>query len=90
MLEIETIGNLEYVKKHEECITCEFIPLCILCTWVSKNEIDSIFDYDAGIIFDRKYHNREKKRSVKKLYKRYKMVESKKNMDVNELNVIIL
>lgn len=90
MLEVETIGRLEYVKKHEECITCEFIPSCRLCTWMSKNEIGNILDYDSGIIFDRKYHVKEKEKKMRKLYKTYETVKSKRVMDVNEINVIIL
>lgn len=87
---IITIGNLKYIKKCPECITCEFIPSCILCTWVSRDEIDDILDLDNGIIFDRNYHIREKKRKMKKLYKKYGMVKDKRKMDINEENVIIL
>ncbi len=87
---IITIGNLEYTKKCPECITCEFIPSCILCTWVSRNEMNDILNDDNGIILNRAYHVREKKRRAKKLYKKYGMVKSKKKMDVNEENVIIL
>lgn len=90
MLEVETIGRLEYIKKYEECNTCEFIPLCRLCSWISRNEINTILDYDTGIIFDRKYHVKEKKKKMRKLYKKYRMVKSKRTMDYNETNVIIL
>ncbi len=87
---IITIGNLNYIKECPECITCEFIPVCILCTWISKSEIDDILNSDIGIMDNRAYHVREKKRKVKKLYKKYGMVKSKRKMDINEENVIIL
>ncbi len=82
-----TIGNLTYIKKCPECSTCEFIPSCRLCTWVSRSEMNNILDDDKGIIEDRAYHIKEKKRRIKKLYKKYKR---EKKMDVNEENVIVL
>lgn len=85
MDETITIGRLEYVKKNDGCDSCEFIPPCILCTWVSREKIRDALNNDQGIIFNRKYHVKEKMKKMKKLYKLYG-----KGKDESEINVIVL
>lgn len=80
-----TIGRLEYIKECPECITCEFVPPCRLCVWVSREEMADLLNHDEGIIFNRKYHIGLKKKKMRKLYKLYG-----KGKDENEMNVIVL
>lgn len=79
MDEIVIVGRLEYVKKNDGCYTCEFIPPCILCTWVSREEVNDALNNDHGIIFDRKHHVKMKRKKMEKLCE-----------DESEMNVIVL
>ena len=68
MVDVMVVSGSGYITKSDECDTCEFTPPCRLCTWVSKDDMDDIYDdIEEYLPFDRKYHVAKRRKWARKL-----------------------
>lgn len=66
---IRIVNNCEYIVNSVACKTCEFIPPCRLCTWVSKEVFQWVYNEDIEKMLkrDRKWYLKEKRRKMREL-----------------------
>lgn len=69
VVDLAEVDKSVYVIKSDECDSCEFIPPCRLCTWVSEEVFEWVYneDTEALLKLDKKYHIAKRRKAARKL-----------------------
>ena len=78
-----------YVGGYEKCDICEFESPCRLCTWVSEDDMNLIYNDDVERLLphNKQWHVKEKRRVIRNRIKMLKGRDNKKKsrkMSIND------